>query len=52
MFHGYRINGLRFDHPNPKNLVCESLLVEKVVFMHSWITGSPIPFLFLPTTLF
>ena len=47
--HGSRIYGSRFDPPNQKNSVFESLLVKKAIFMHIWITGSPIPILFLPT---
>ena len=51
-FQGYRINGLRFDPPNHKNIVFESLWVEKAIFMHSWIIGSPIPIPLLPKTFF
>ena len=52
MFHGYWIYGSRFDHPNRKNLVFQSLWVEKSIFIYIWIIGSPIPIPFLPTTLF
>ena len=51
MFHGFRINGLRFDPPNKKkNSIFKSLLVEKAVFMHIFITRSPISIPFVPTT--
>ena len=36
IFNGYRIYGLRFDPPNPKNLVFESLWFEKNYF-HAYI---------------
>ena len=49
MFHGYWINGLHFDPRNQGNSIFESLLVQKAIFMHIWITGSPIPILFLAT---
>ena len=52
MFHSYRIYGLHFDPPNPKNSVLESLWVEKAIFMHIWRTESPIPILFLHKTFF
>ena len=50
--HGYRINGLRFDPQNHKNIVFESLWIKMAIFMHSCITGSPIPILILRTSLF
>ena len=52
MFHAYQIYGWRFDPPNPKNIVFESLRVEKAIFMHTLITGSPILIPLLRTTLF
>ena len=51
-FHHNRTYGLRFDLPNPKNSVFERFSIEKAVFMHIWITGSPIPIPFLPTMFF
>ena len=48
MFQVYRNNGLRFDLRNRKNSVFESLLVDKVIYMHIIRTGCPIPILFLP----
>ena len=51
-FQGYRIYGLRFDPPNQKNLIFESLWVNKTVFMHIWIAGSPIPIPFLPIAFY
>ena len=38
--------------PNPKNLAFEIIWVKKVIFMHIWITRSPIPIPLLPKTLF
>ena len=52
MFNGYRIFGLRFDPPNPKHLLFESLWVKKAIFIHIWITRRPIPIPFLLITLF
>ena len=43
---------MHFHPPNKKNSHFESLWVEKDIFIHIWITGSPIPILFLPTTFF
>ena len=51
-FHGYRIYGLTFDPPNPKNIVFESLRIKKAIFMHILITASLIPIPFLPSTFF
>ena len=44
------IFGLRFDPPNNKNGVFQSMRGEKVVFLRILITGSPIPILFLTET--
>ena len=52
MCHDYRIYGLNFDPPNCKNLVFQSLCVEKAIFIHIWIAGSPTPILFIPKTFF
>ena len=52
MFDGYRINSLRFDPPNLKNWVLETLWVEKAVFVHIWRTVCPITIPFLPTIFF
>ena len=48
------LSDLRFAFwpPNRKNLVFESLWVEKAIFMHICITRSTIPIPFLPITLF
>ena len=51
-FLGYRIYGLCFDPPNLKNLVFQSLLGEKVIFLRILIIGTPIPIIFFPTTFF
>ena len=50
--HGYRINGLRFDSQNHKNIVFQSLWIKMAIFMHSCITGIPILILILRTSLF
>ena len=50
MCHGYWIYDLHFDPPNRKNLCFESLCVEKAIFIHIWVVGSPIPIKFIPTT--
>ena len=52
MFHGYQIYSLRFDPPNPKNLVFHCIRDEKVAFLCILITRRLILILFLPTTLF
>ena len=51
-FHGYLIDGFHFEPPNPKNLVFQSLRVEKDAFLRILITVSPIPIPFLSTTFF
>ena len=52
MFHYYRIYVLRFDPPNRKNIVLKAYELKKAIFIHIWITVSPIPILFLPKTFF
>ena len=51
-FHGYQIDGLHFDPPNPKILVIDSLRVEKVGLLRILIIGSSILIPFVPTTFF
>ena len=47
-FYSYRIDHLRFEPLNPKNLVFLSIRGEKVIFLRIFITRSPIPIPFLP----
>ena len=49
-FHGYRIYGLCFDPPNPKNSIFKTFELKNVIVMHIWKIGSPIPIPTQPTT--
>ena len=47
-FHGYRIDGLHYEPPDPKNSILQRVIGEKGFFLYMLITSNMVLILFLP----